>query len=83
MMSSPMTSSSMVHLDVPAGSLLMFQLVHLSLLALAAGSYHSNWFIMLQLVQSWPPPDYEQQTQLWTSPLLIQLPFTMNNQTNC
>ncbi|KZV26376.1 hypothetical protein F511_38038 [Dorcoceras hygrometricum] len=36
MMSSPMTSSSIVHLDVPAGSLLMFQLVHLPLLALAA-----------------------------------------------
>ncbi|KZV46158.1 hypothetical protein F511_21771 [Dorcoceras hygrometricum] len=51
MMSSPMTSSSMVHLDVPAGSLLMFQLVHLPLLALAAGSYRSNWFTMLQLVQ--------------------------------
>ncbi|KZV46625.1 hypothetical protein F511_37857 [Dorcoceras hygrometricum] len=48
---SPMTSSSMVHLDVPAGSLLMFQLVHLPLLALAAGSYRSNWFTMLQLVQ--------------------------------
>ncbi|KZV29141.1 hypothetical protein F511_36273 [Dorcoceras hygrometricum] len=42
MMSSPMTSSSMVHLDVPAGSLLMFQLVHLPLLALAAGSYRSS-----------------------------------------
>ncbi|KZV36800.1 hypothetical protein F511_09491 [Dorcoceras hygrometricum] len=23
---------------------------------------------------NWPPPDYEQLTQLWTSPLLIQLP---------
>ncbi|KZV51405.1 hypothetical protein F511_20569 [Dorcoceras hygrometricum] len=22
----------------------------------------------------WPPADYEQLTQLWTSPLLIQLP---------
>ncbi|KZV42635.1 hypothetical protein F511_17559 [Dorcoceras hygrometricum] len=30
---------------------LMFQLVHLPLLALAAGSYRSNWFTMLQLVQ--------------------------------
>ncbi|KZV38673.1 hypothetical protein F511_33618 [Dorcoceras hygrometricum] len=38
MMSSSMTSSLMVHLDVPAGSLLMFQLVHLPLLALAADS---------------------------------------------
>ncbi|KZV24162.1 serine/threonine-protein kinase TOR-like [Dorcoceras hygrometricum] len=51
MMTSPMTSSSMVHLDVPAGSLLMFQLVHLPLQALAAGSYRSNWFTMFQLVQ--------------------------------
>ncbi|KZV27030.1 hypothetical protein F511_07851 [Dorcoceras hygrometricum] len=42
MMSSPMTSSSMVHLDVPAGSLLMYQLIHLPLLALAAGSYRSR-----------------------------------------
>ncbi|KZV41490.1 hypothetical protein F511_15128 [Dorcoceras hygrometricum] len=42
MMSSPMTSSSMVHLDVPAGSLLMFQLVHLPLLALAAGPHRSS-----------------------------------------
>ncbi|KZV26696.1 nuclear pore complex protein Nup96 [Dorcoceras hygrometricum] len=32
---------------------------------------------------NWPPPDYEQPTQLWTSPLLIQLPFTLINQTNC
>ncbi|KZV34171.1 hypothetical protein F511_29208 [Dorcoceras hygrometricum] len=32
---------------------------------------------------TWPPPDYEQLTQLWTSPLLIQLPFTMINQTSC
>ncbi|KZV18128.1 hypothetical protein F511_25454 [Dorcoceras hygrometricum] len=23
---------------------------------------------------NWPPPDYEQLTQLWTSSLLIQLP---------
>ncbi|KZV06674.1 pentatricopeptide repeat-containing protein [Dorcoceras hygrometricum] len=51
MMTSPITSSSMVHLDVPPGSLLMFQLVHLPLLALAAGSYRSNWFTMLQQVQ--------------------------------
>ncbi|KZV20471.1 hypothetical protein F511_34606 [Dorcoceras hygrometricum] len=42
MILSPMKSSSMVHLDVPAGSLLMFQLVHLPLLALAAGSYRSS-----------------------------------------
>ncbi|KZV54687.1 hypothetical protein F511_41877 [Dorcoceras hygrometricum] len=45
------TDDSMVHLDVPAGSLLMFQLVHLPLQVLAAGSYRSNWFTMLQLVQ--------------------------------
>ncbi|KZV56861.1 hypothetical protein F511_27728 [Dorcoceras hygrometricum] len=51
MMMSPITSSSMVHLDVPDGSLLMFQLVHLPSLALAAGSYRSSWFTMLQLVQ--------------------------------
>ncbi|KZV58482.1 hypothetical protein F511_25434 [Dorcoceras hygrometricum] len=52
MMTSPITSSSMVHLDVPAGSLLMFQLVHLPSLALAAGSYRSSWFTMLQLIDS-------------------------------
>ncbi|KZV40670.1 hypothetical protein F511_32380 [Dorcoceras hygrometricum] len=32
---------------------------------------------------TWPPPDYEQLTQLWTFPLLIQLSFTMINQTSC
>ncbi|KZV50203.1 Tau class glutathione S-transferase [Dorcoceras hygrometricum] len=32
---------------------------------------------------NWPPPDYEQPTQLWTSPLSIQLPFTMIDQTSC
>ncbi|KZV30444.1 hypothetical protein F511_21330 [Dorcoceras hygrometricum] len=48
-----------------------------------------SWFLSFQLVHyapagsTWPPPDYEQLTQLWTSPLLIQLPFTMINQTNC
>ncbi|KZV33553.1 calcium-transporting ATPase 13, plasma membrane-type [Dorcoceras hygrometricum] len=41
-----------------------------STLALGAGS-------------TWPPPDYEQLTKLWTSPLLIQLPYTMMNQTKC
>ncbi|KZV32452.1 hypothetical protein F511_15710 [Dorcoceras hygrometricum] len=51
MMTSLITSSSMVHLDVPAGSLLMFQLVHLPSLALAAGSYRSSSFTMLHLVQ--------------------------------
>ncbi|KZV53480.1 hypothetical protein F511_14846 [Dorcoceras hygrometricum] len=42
MTSSPITSSSMVHLDVPAGSLLMYQMIHLPLLALEAGSYRSS-----------------------------------------
>ncbi|KZV53925.1 hypothetical protein F511_16037 [Dorcoceras hygrometricum] len=144
-MSSPMTSSSMVHLDVPAGSLLMFQLVHLPLLALivmsllmssslsspagllapadlsssadhdvvtddiiidgplrcsswfpfdvpagpSSSSSACSWFLSFQLVHyasdgsTWPQLDYEQLTQLWTSPLLIQLPFTMINQTSC
>ncbi|KZV21973.1 hypothetical protein F511_17603 [Dorcoceras hygrometricum] len=36
-----------------------------------------SWFLSFQLVHyapagsTWPPPDYEQLTQLWTSPLLI------------
>ncbi|KZV30878.1 hypothetical protein F511_10812 [Dorcoceras hygrometricum] len=71
MMSSPMTSSSMVHLDVPAGS--------------SSSSSACSWFLSFQLIHfapagsTWPPPDYEQLTQLWTSPLLIQLPYTMMN----
>ncbi|KZV35801.1 hypothetical protein F511_38944 [Dorcoceras hygrometricum] len=58
MISSPMTSSSMVHLDVPAGSLLMFQLVHIFFSA-------CSWFLSFQLIHyapagsTWPPPDYE------------------------
>ncbi|KZV30879.1 hypothetical protein F511_10813 [Dorcoceras hygrometricum] len=71
MMSSPMTSSSMVHLDVPAGS--------------SSSSSACSWFLSFQLIHfapagsTWHPPDYEQLTQLWTSPLLIQLPYTMMN----
>ncbi|KZV35343.1 separase [Dorcoceras hygrometricum] len=48
-----------------------------------------SWFLSFQLVHyapagsTWPPHDYEKLTQLWTSPLLIRLPFTMINQTNC
>ncbi|KZV18036.1 hypothetical protein F511_31091 [Dorcoceras hygrometricum] len=39
-----------------------------------------SWFISFQLIHfapagsTCPPPDYEQLIQLWTSPLLIQLP---------
>ncbi|KZV26678.1 hypothetical protein F511_33100 [Dorcoceras hygrometricum] len=45
-----------------------------------------NWNLLLRFISpadfsnpvpagsSWPSPDYEQPTQLWTSPLLIQLP---------
>ncbi|KZV23773.1 hypothetical protein F511_27699 [Dorcoceras hygrometricum] len=39
--------------------------------------------IIIDAGSTWPPPDYEQLTQLWTSPLLIQLPFTMINQNSC
>ncbi|KZV54988.1 hypothetical protein F511_35697 [Dorcoceras hygrometricum] len=39
--------------------------------------------IIIDAGSTWPPPDYEQLTQLWTSSLLIQLPFTMINQTSC
>ncbi|KZV22925.1 filament-like plant protein 7 [Dorcoceras hygrometricum] len=74
MISSLMKSSSMVHLDVPAGSLLMFQLVHLPLLALAAGSLLFQLIHLAPAGSTWPPPDYEQLIQLWMSPLLIQLP---------
>ncbi|KZV14721.1 transcription factor CYCLOIDEA [Dorcoceras hygrometricum] len=44
-----------------------------------------SWSSSFQLIHyapagsTWPPPDYEQLTQLWTSPLLIQLPYTMMN----
>ncbi|KZV26311.1 hypothetical protein F511_39817 [Dorcoceras hygrometricum] len=60
----------------------LFQLVHLFFSA-------CSWFLSFQLVHyapagsTWPPPDYEQLTQLWTSPLLIQLPFTLINSTSC
>ncbi|KZV46730.1 hypothetical protein F511_36516 [Dorcoceras hygrometricum] len=48
-----------------------------------------SWFISFQLIHfaptgsTWPPPDYEQLIQLWTSPLLIQLPSKCMHQTNC
>ncbi|KZV56862.1 trafficking protein particle complex subunit 5 [Dorcoceras hygrometricum] len=70
MMMSPIKSSSMVHLDVPAGSLLMFQLVHLPSLALAADSYRSSWFTMLQLAflsSSTFEISSAVDIQLWTS----------------
>ncbi|KZV45389.1 hypothetical protein F511_05553 [Dorcoceras hygrometricum] len=53
-----------LRLDYPttAGSILMFQLVQALLAIITAAGI------------IWPPPDYEQLTQLWTSPLLIQLP---------
>ncbi|KZV37557.1 hypothetical protein F511_42877 [Dorcoceras hygrometricum] len=41
-----------------------------------------SWLTSFQLVyyapagSTWPPPDYEQLIQLWTSPLLIQLPIS-------
>ncbi|KZV54113.1 hypothetical protein F511_28872 [Dorcoceras hygrometricum] len=56
----------------------LFQLVHLFFSA-------CSWFLSFQLIHyapagsTWHPPDYEQLTQLWTSPLLIQLPFTLKN----
>ncbi|KZV35224.1 hypothetical protein F511_43298 [Dorcoceras hygrometricum] len=40
-----------------------------------------SWLSSFQLIycapagSTWPPPDYEQLIQLWTSPLLIQLPI--------
>ncbi|KZV49092.1 hypothetical protein F511_43740 [Dorcoceras hygrometricum] len=71
----PLRCSSWFPFYVPAGS--------------SSSSSACSWFLSFQLVHyapagsTWPPPDYEQLTQLWTSPLLIQLPFTMINQTNC
>ncbi|KZV23512.1 hypothetical protein F511_39608 [Dorcoceras hygrometricum] len=55
----------------------------------SSSSSACSWFLSFQLVHyapagsTWPPPNYEQLTQLWTSPSLIQLPFTMINQNNC
>ncbi|KZV34396.1 putative beta-1,3-galactosyltransferase 20 [Dorcoceras hygrometricum] len=71
----PLRCSSWFPFDVPAGS--------------SSSSSACSWFISFQLIHfapagsTWPLPDYEQLTQLWTSPLLIQLPITMNNQTSC
>ncbi|KZV38875.1 putative serine/threonine-protein kinase [Dorcoceras hygrometricum] len=71
----PLRCSIWFPFDVPAGP--------------PSSSSTCSWFLSFQLVHyapagsTWPPPDYEQLTQLWTSPLLIQLPFTMINQTNC
>ncbi|KZV45481.1 serine/threonine-protein kinase TOR-like [Dorcoceras hygrometricum] len=71
----PLRCSSWFPFDVPASP--------------SSSSSACSWFISFQLVHytpagsTWPPPDYEQLTQLWTSPLLIQLPFIMINQTNC
>ncbi|KZV40669.1 hypothetical protein F511_32379 [Dorcoceras hygrometricum] len=71
----PLRCSSWFPFDVPAGP--------------SSSSSACSWILSFQLVHyvpagsTWPPPDYEQLTQLWTSPLLIQLPFTMINQTSC
>ncbi|KZV42647.1 hypothetical protein F511_24298 [Dorcoceras hygrometricum] len=62
----PLRCSSWFPFDVPAGPPSFFSAC--------------SWFLSFQLVHyapagsTWPPPDYEQLTQLWTSPLLIQLP---------
>ncbi|KZV27083.1 hypothetical protein F511_14103 [Dorcoceras hygrometricum] len=62
----PLGCSSWFPFDVPAGS--------------SSSSNACSWFLSFQLIHyvpagsTWPPPDYEQLTQLWTSPLLIQLP---------
>ncbi|KZV15841.1 histone-lysine N-methyltransferase ASHH1-like [Dorcoceras hygrometricum] len=43
----------------------------------SSSSSACSWFLSFQLIHyapagsTWPPPDYEQPTQLWTSPLLI------------
>ncbi|KZV36735.1 sensory histidine protein kinase [Dorcoceras hygrometricum] len=61
------TSPADFIVPVPAGSSFLFS------------AY--SWLSSFPLVHyapagsTWPPPDYEQRTQLWTSPLLIQLPF--------
>ncbi|KZV15889.1 phosphoinositide phospholipase C 2-like [Dorcoceras hygrometricum] len=69
-------TSSCLDVPVPAGSLI----------GVPAGppSFFSacSWFLSFQRIHfapagsTWSPPDYEQLTQLWTSPLLIQLSFT-------
>ncbi|KZV14067.1 hypothetical protein F511_44476 [Dorcoceras hygrometricum] len=47
----------------------------------SSSSSACSWFLSFQLIHyapagsTWPPPDYEQLIQLWTSPLLIQLPI--------
>ncbi|KZV26318.1 hypothetical protein F511_21272 [Dorcoceras hygrometricum] len=67
----PLGCSSWFPFDVPVGP--------------SSSSSACSWFISFQLVHytpagsTWPPPDYEQLTQLWKSPLLIQLPYTKNN----
>ncbi|KZV32060.1 hypothetical protein F511_31341 [Dorcoceras hygrometricum] len=53
--------------------------LQLVLIVPAGPTYLSSWFIFFLAIitaagQIWPPPDYEQLTQLWTSPLIIQLP---------
>ncbi|KZV18038.1 hypothetical protein F511_31093 [Dorcoceras hygrometricum] len=61
----PLRCSSWFSFDVPADP---------------SSSSACSWFISFQLIHfapagsTWPPPDYEQLIQLWTSPLLIQLP---------
>ncbi|KZV50467.1 serine/threonine-protein kinase TOR-like [Dorcoceras hygrometricum] len=71
----PLRCSSWFPFDVPAGP--------------SSSSSACSWILSFQLVHyvpagsTWLLPDYEQLTQLWTSSLLIQLPFTMINQTSC
>ncbi|KZV39443.1 hypothetical protein F511_13434 [Dorcoceras hygrometricum] len=71
----PLRCSSWFPFYVPAGP--------------SSSSSACSWILSFQLVHyapsgsTWPPTDYEQLTQIWTSPLLIQMPFTMINQTNC
>ncbi|KZV26316.1 hypothetical protein F511_21270 [Dorcoceras hygrometricum] len=71
-------------LSAPAGIYCSSSNLRLFLASVPAGppSFFSacSWFLSFQLVHyapagsTWPPPDYEQLTPLWTSPLLIQLP---------
>ncbi|KZV32654.1 hypothetical protein F511_36385 [Dorcoceras hygrometricum] len=64
----PLRCSSWFSFDVPADP--------------SSSSSACSWFLLFQLIHfapagsTWPPPDYEQLIQLWTSPLIIQLPFT-------